>query len=83
MSKWTQFKEIFKRNIQYLLRNPRTLQATFFNAALIGFLIMALFHNIGNPPQTKTLQQKFFNWLGLSFLICNNVMFPTIMQVVL
>jgi hypothetical protein len=56
VSKWLQFRMIFERNILYLTRNPRTLNAVFFNAAFFGLLILALFYKVGDPTRAKTYE---------------------------
>ncbi len=45
---WVQFREIFKRNMKYMLRNPKTLNAAFFNSIFIALLVLALFYKVGD-----------------------------------
>ena len=43
----TQFLALFKRNCQYLLRNPRSLNAILFNGTFTALLVLALFWKVG------------------------------------
>jgi hypothetical protein len=52
VSMWFQYKEIFKRNMTYLLRNPRTMQALFLNIIIVTLFILALFYHIAVWPIT-------------------------------
>ena len=49
VSKCLQFKAIFKRNLVYLLRNPRTTQALFFNVTITALIYLAVYFKIGDP----------------------------------
>ena len=49
-----QFREIFKRNMQYLLRNPRTIQALFLNVIIVTVFILILFFHIASPADAPT-----------------------------
>ncbi|CDW81306.1 abc transporter family protein [Stylonychia lemnae] len=83
---WVQFREIFKRNLVYMLRNPRTLNAAFFNAIFIGLLTLALYYKVGDLDTydlPKDAQKAANNWVGLSFLLSNNMMFPSLMLVII
>lgn len=83
-----QFTELFKRNLQYLLRNPATIRMTFVNASFIALLVLALFWQVGNVDLTNDIEgrltrQSLFNWVGLSFMLTNNIMMPSVQNVVL
>lgn len=77
----------------YLLRNPRTLGATVFNAIFIGLLTLALFYGSGDLSDVYNIKDEeekasFFyrglaNWVGISFLMANNLMFPSLMVVII
>ena len=43
-----QFKELFKRNITYLFRNPITIRVTFVSTIFVGLLTMILFFKVGD-----------------------------------
>lgn len=43
VSKCFQYRMIFNRNLTYLLRNPRTLQALFFNISITALFLLAIF----------------------------------------
>ena len=49
----TQFWAIFKRNLVYLIRNPRTLRATVFNGVFMGLLVLSLFEGVGEYDLKK------------------------------
>eukprot|EP00347_Sterkiella_histriomuscorum_P018132 403346668 len=93
VSTWVQFRELFKRNLKYLLRNPRTLNATLFNSIFIGLLVLAIYFKVGDMSgilnqHTVEDAESFYrktigNWVGLSFLLSNNLMFPAIMVVII
>ena len=51
VSSLTQFIELFKRNLQYLVRNPRGLKGVFFNGVFSGLLQLALYWHIGDAGQ--------------------------------
>ena len=83
-----QFNELFKRNLSYLLRNPATIRMTFINAAFVALLVLSLFYNVGNvylkdDTEGKKTRQSMFNWVGLSFMLTNNIMMPSVQNVVL
>jgi hypothetical protein len=59
-----------------MLRNPRTLNAAFFNAIFISLLILALFYKVGDYDRASTYKQAVQNWTGLSIMMANNLMFP-------
>lgn len=88
VSGWTQFVELFKRNSMYLLRNPATIRMTFVNAAFLALLVLALFFKIadiylGNDYFFEKTSVSLYNWVGLSFMITNNIMMSSILNVVL
>jgi hypothetical protein len=68
-----------------MLRNPRTLNAAFFNAVFIGLLTLALYYKVGDISTYKEGddQKAVNNWVGLSFLLANNLMFPSLMLVII
>jgi len=78
-----QFREIFMRNLTYMLRNPRTLNAAFFNSVFIALLILALFYKVGDYTRATTYKQAVQNWVGLSIMLANNLMFPAQMLVII
>lgn len=80
---WVQFREIFKRNLTYLLRNPRTLNAAFFNAIFVGLMVLSLFYKVGDYTRSRTFDQSVQNWLGISLMYGNNMMFPSLMFVII
>ena len=47
---WIQFKEIFKRNVQFMLRNKKALSAIFFNSFIISMMILAVYWQIAKWP---------------------------------
>lgn len=49
VGKCFQFRMIFDRNMTYLLRNPRTLQALFFNISITALFLLAIFWKVGSP----------------------------------
>lgn len=79
----------------YLLRNPRTLGATVFNAIFIGLLTLALFYKSGDlsgiydysvldiDGRLNYFHRGLANWIGISFLMANNLMFPSLMVVII
>ncbi len=86
---WKQFSELFKRNMSYLFRNPAVIRMTFFNTVFVALLVLALFWkacdvDLSNDGKTliKT-RRSMFNWIGLAFMLTNNIMFPSIQNVVL
>jgi hypothetical protein len=85
VGKCFQFRMIFDRNMTYLLRNPRTLQALFFNISITALFLLAIFWKVGEPsPITdQTIRLMVSNMKGLSFLLTNSLMFPAIMLVVI
>lgn len=80
-----QFIAIFKRNMTYLLRNPRTIQSMFMNAILIAVFYLCTYWHMGDPdPYTPTAQRQMIaNFKGLSFLLTNSLFYPAILLVVI
>ena len=83
-----QFKELFKRNITYLFRNPITIRVTFVSTIFVALLTMALFYKVGAVDLEKDYflektRQSLFNWIGLSFMLTNNMLIPAAQNVVL
>ena len=74
---------IFTRNITYLVRNPRTLNAVFFNAIFFGLLILALFYKVGDYTRATTVNQAVGNWIGIAFMLSNSLIFPSLMVVII
>ena len=74
---------IFTRNITYLVRNPRTLNAVFFNALFFGLLILALFYKVGDYTRETTVNQAVGNWIGIAFMLSNSLIFPSLMVVII
>jgi ATP-binding cassette, subfamily G (WHITE), eye pigment precursor transporter len=81
----TQFTCCFVRNLQFLLRNPRSLRAVMFQAVFTGLLVLGLYANIGTSftdfdqiytdPTGATFgayQQYLFNLAGLAFMLAGN-----------
>ena len=85
MSGWKQFSELFKRNIQYLLRNEATMRVTFFNGAFIALMLLSLYFRMSDVDIEDNVQQSrlsITNWLGLSFNITTDMsMFSSLMVV--
>jgi hypothetical protein len=90
------FMAIFNRNIDYILKNPRTLRGIIFNSVFIGLLVLALYWKACNfddlpeiakrkgPEEAKIyLQEHVNNILGLSLLMNNNLFFSSAMIVIL
>ena len=78
----TQFITLFKRNAQYLLRNPRSLNAILMNGIFTALLVLALFWNVGkysaeDLEKTANLNRFISNLLGLAFMMTNNICFST------
>ena len=48
VSKWKQFKLLFIRNLQYLLRNPSSIRMTFVNSVVVALLVLMLFWQVAN-----------------------------------
>ena len=80
-----QFKAIFKRNLSYLLRNPRTLQALFVNVTVTAFIYLCVYWQIGDPDDYDDTAQRqmIANFKGISFLLSNSLFFPAITMVVI
>ncbi len=83
-----QFNELFKRNITYLFRNPITIRVTFISTAFTSLLTMILFYKVAGVDLTDDnrltqTSQSLFNWLGLSFMLTNNMLIPACQNVVL
>lgn len=58
VSKCMQFKAVFKRNLSYLMRNPRTTQALFFNVTFTAFIYLCVFWKIGEPDPYDSSAQR-------------------------
>ncbi len=62
---------------------------TFFNTVFVALLVLALFWRVcavdlSNDGETLTLTRRsMFNWIGLSFMLTNNIMMPSVQNVVL
>jgi ABC-2 type transporter len=61
---------------------------TFINASFIALLVLALFYKVGDVNlkedyEGKLTRQSIFNWVGLSFMLTNNIMMPSVQNVVL
>ena len=70
------------RNCQYLLRNPRSLNAILLNGIFTALLVLALFWNVGEYDaqdlNNPALQGRFVgNLLGLAFMMTNNICFSS------
>lgn len=66
-----------------MLRNPRTLNAAFFNSIFVALLVLALFFKVGDYTRADTFDQAVSNWVGLSIMFSNNMMFPSLMLVII
>jgi len=66
-----------------MLRNPRTLNAAFFNSIFVALLVLALFFKVGDYEEALTFDQAVKNWVGLSIMFSNNMMFPSLMLVII
>lgn len=79
----TQFIAIFGRNAQYLLRNPRSLNAILFNGMFTALLVLALFWKVGEYNEAQLNNDIAFkgrfvgNLLGLAFMMTNNICFSS------
>lgn len=79
-----QFVELFKRNLTYSFRNPATIRMTIFNTVFVAVLVIALFWKVCKVDLTNdnlelTLTRRaMFNWIGLSFMLTNNIMMPSV-----
>ena len=40
-----------------MLRNPRTLNAAFFNSMFVALLVLALYFNVGDIDDVKTEEE--------------------------
>ena len=66
------------------LRNPRALRTLIFNTIFVSLMVLALFWRVGKEANTLIeLAQQIYNFIGLAFLMNNNIMFPAIMGVVI
>ena len=74
---------IYSRNTTYLLRNPKTLNALFFNAIFFGIIILALFWQVGDASKAATVGQAIGNWIGIAFMLTNSLIFPSIGVVII
>ena len=66
-----------------MIRNPATLRMTFINASFVALLVLALFFKVGdvdlsNDPFGTQTRRAIFNWVGLSFMLTNNIMMPSV-----
>ena len=77
---------IFKRNLQYLTRNPRSVNALMFSGTFSALLDLALYFQVGkidpnwDPNQYTTW---IFNMKGFSLMIANSIQFSTSASVIL
>ena len=84
-----QFVEIFKRNWQYLKRNPRSWNGIVLNGVFTGLLTLSLYIHIGklDPAKTDPNGPEFVGWVynlsGLGFLLANNISFSSSSSVIL
>jgi|APCry1669189034_1035192.scaffolds.fasta_scaffold532908_1 hypothetical protein len=83
VSGWMQFKELFKRNLSYLLRNPASIRMTFTNAAFVALLVLALFFKTGDvsfvdDKDGSLFRKSIYNWVGVSFILCTNLLMPSV-----
>jgi hypothetical protein len=68
------------------VRNPRSIRGIIFVTAFQGLLILALYFNVGdfdNVKDIKGVQTYLSNFLGLSLLLSNNMIFPALFAVIL
>jgi len=84
----TQFAQIFKRNWQYLLRNPASLNGILFNGLFTAILNLILYWQVGNMDgidftDPASVMAWLYNLKGLAFLFANNIAFSTSMSVIL
>jgi len=56
---WIQFREIFIRNILFMLRNKRALAAIFFNSFVISIMLWAVYWKVGEFPDLKKNFEPF------------------------
>lgn len=61
---------------------------TFINTTFVALLVLALFFKVGDvdlKDDKKGIQTRraIFNWVGLSFMLTNNIMMPSVQNVVL
>jgi len=49
----TQFVELFKRNLSYIIRNPRGSKALIGQGCFMGLLILSLFWQVGEFDEVK------------------------------
>jgi len=84
-----QFVAIFKRNWQYLKRNPRSWNGIVFNGVFTGLLTLSLYIHIGRwtPEKIDPAGPEFIGWIynlsGLGFLLANNISFSSSSSVIL
>ena len=80
--------------MQYLLRNPRTLNGALFSGAFTALLCLALYWKVGQFPRnyddvfvdqatTSAFYTFLFNLNGFGFLLSNNISFSSSNQVIL
>ena len=86
---WKQFAALFKRNWQYLVRNPRSFNGIVFNGIFTGLLTLALFIHIGRytPDMIDPGNYQFigyvYNLSGLGFMLANNISFSSSNSVII
>ena len=81
-----QFTSIFVRNLQYLTRNPRSVNALMFSGTFSALLDLALFFQIGKiDPNWNNNQYTawIFNMKGFSLMIANSIQFSSSSSVIL
>jgi hypothetical protein len=70
--------------MSYLFRNPAVIRMVIFNTIFVAGLVLALFWKVCNVDLTHDTEdliltrRSMFNWVGLSFMLTNNIMFPSI-----
>ena len=62
---------------------------TFFNTIFVAAIVLSLFWNVSkvdlkdDNEDLILTRRAIFNWIGLALLLTNNIMFPSIQNVVL
>jgi len=69
------FIALFKRNLVYLLRNPRTQQAAVFNAVFLSLCHSAIFWMVCDASKAPSNQIAYANWIGVATILQNNLYF--------
>lgn len=74
----TQFMAIFKRNSQFIVRNPKTMTGIFVNGVIAALLSLALYWKVGEISDEQLADPAFrgrfiANMLGLSFMLTNTI----------